>query len=633
VSDRFFYLTTPIYYVNAEPHLGHAYTTILADAMARWHRLAGDRVWFLTGTDEHGDKIAQAAAAAGVSPQAYADRISAVFRETWRRLGISNDDFIRTTEARHERVVQRILQALWDAGEIYLGTYGGQYCFGCERFYTEKEIVDGKCPDHLTPLTWIEEENYFFKMSKYQAWLVDYIQAHADFIRPERYRNEILGFLREPLQDLSISRPRTRLTWGIPLPFDDKYVTYVWFDALINYVSALGGPGDTRYETFWPAVQHLIGKDILKPHAVYWPCMLKAAGLPLYHRLNVHGYWTVEGQKMSKSLGNVIEPVAFAAKFGPVGNDVFRYFVMRENVFGLDSDFSETAVVARLNADLANDLGNLASRASTLIVNFAGGVVPAAGAPAPEDRAVAAAFERALKDAGSAMDEYAFHRALAAFWEFIGVVNRYVDASAPWELKKDPAKQARLAAVLYTLAESLRCLGIVLAPFLPEATAKIRAALGHTGEPALAEAVWGRLQAGARVEKISALFPRVEDKKPSPAAADAAAADGTRISIDEFQKIDLRVGLVLAAEAVPKSRKLLKLRVSLGAEERTVLAGIAEHYRPEELVGKKVVVVANLAPAKLMGIESQGMVLAGEGGQGLGIVTPDRDLPPGAKVK
>jgi len=316
------------------------------------------------------------------------------------------------------------------------------------------------------------------------------------------------------------------------------------------------------------------------------------------------------------------------------GNDVFRYFVMREGVFGLDSDFSETAVVARLNADLANDLGNLASRASTLIVNFAGGVVPAAGASAPEERAVAAAFERALKDAGSAMDEYAFHRALAALWEFVAVVNRYVDASAPWELKKDPAKQARLNAVLYTLAESLRCLGIVLAPFLPDAAAKIRAALGHTGEPALADAVWGRLQAGARVGKVSALFPRVEDKKPSPvAAADAPAAGDARINIDEFQKIDLRVALVLAAEAVPKSRKLLKLRVSLGVEERTVLAGIAEHYRPEDLVGKKVVVVANLAPAKLMGIESQGMVLAGEGGQGLGLVTPERDLPPGAKVK
>ena len=628
VSDRFFYLTTPIYYVNAEPHLGHAYTTILGDAMARWHRLAGDRVWFLTGTDEHGDNIAQTAAKAGVSPQAYADRISSSFRNAWRRLGLSNDDFIRTTEARHKTVVQRILQALWEAGEIYLGTYGGQYCFSCERFYTEKEIVDGKCPDHLRPLTYIEEENYFFKMSKYQQWLIDEIQRRPDMIRPERYRNEILGFLRDPLQDLSISRPRKRLEWGIPLPFDDKYVTYVWFDALINYVSALGGPGDTRYETFWPVVQHLIGKDILKPHAVYWPCMLKAAGLPLYRHLNVHGYWRIGGGKMSKTVGNVVEALALADKYG---NDAFRYFVMREMVFGLDADFSEEAFVARLNADLANDLGNLASRASTLIVNFAAGVVPPAGAPGAEEQTVARALERTVADAGAAMEEYAFQRALTAIWEFVAVVNRYVDASAPWELRKDPAKQPRLNAVLYTLAESLRCLGIVLAPFLPDAAAKIRAALGQTGEPTLAEAVWGRLQAGTRVEKIAALFPRVEDKKPTAAAP--ASDGGARITIDEFQKIDLRVAQVVAAEAVPKSKKLLKLRVSLGTEERTVLAGIAEHYAPADLVGKKVVVVANLQPAKLMGIESQGMVLAGEGAQGLGVVMPDRDLPPGSKVK
>jgi methionyl-tRNA synthetase len=631
VSDRFFYLTTPIYYVNAEPHLGHAYTTIIADAMARWHRLAGDRVWFLTGTDEHGDKIAQAAAKAGISPQANAERVSASFREAWRRLGISNDDFIRTTEPRHEKIVQKILQALWEAGEIYLGRYGGNYCFGCERFYTEKEIVDGKCPDHLTPLTWIEEENYFFKMSKYQTWLIEEIQRRPEMIRPERYRNEILGFLREPLQDLSISRPRTRLEWGIPLPFDDKFVTYVWFDALINYVSALGGPGDTRYETFWPVVEHLIGKDILKPHAVYWPCMLKAAGIPLYRHLNVHGYWRIGGGKMSKSVGNVVEALALADKYG---NDAFRYFVMREMVFGLDADFSEEAFVARLNADLANDLGNLSSRASTLIVNFAGGVVPPASVTGAEEQVVARAFERAVTDARAAMEEYAFQRALSAIWEFIAVVNRYVDASAPWELKKDPAKQPRLHAVLYTLAESLRGLGLVLAPFVPDAAAKIRAALGQTGEPSLAETVWGRMQAGTRVQKIAALFPRVEDKKPAAASTAAQAGDGgARISIDEFQKIDLRVAQVLAAEAVPKSKKLLKLRVSLGTEERTVLAGIAEHYTPADLVGKKVVVVANLQPAKLMGIESQGMVLAGEGGQGLGVIMPDRDLPPGSKVK
>ena len=625
-----FYLTTPIYYVNATPHLGHAYTTIVADAAARWHRLVGDRVWFLTGTDEHGERIAQVAAAAGVTPQAYTDRIAAAFRETWRRLGITNDDFIRTTEPRHRVVVQKILQALWDAGEIYLGRYGGQYCYGCERFYTEKEIVDGKCPDHQTPLTYIEEENYFFKMSQYQGWLIETIERNPELIRPERYRNEILGFLREPLQDLSISRPRARLEWGIPLPFDDKYVTYVWFDALINYVSALGGPGAETFETFWPHVQHLIGKDIVKPHAVYWPCMLKAAGIPLFTRLNVHGYWRIGGSKMSKSVGNVVEALALTEKYG---NDAFRYFVMREMVFGLDADFSEEAFVGRLNADLANDLGNLASRASTLIVNFGGGVVPAA--PPSGTRELATAFEKSLHDVRAAMDEFAFQRALASIWEFVGAVNRYVDTTQPWALAKQSAERARLDAVLYDLAQALHCLGIVLTPFLPDAAAKIRTALGDHAEARLTGSPWGGLRSGTRIEKIPGLFPRVDDRKIPPVtdAGSAAPDGGSRITIDDFAKVDLRVAQVIAAEAVPKSKKLLKLRVSLGTEERTVLAGIAEHYTPGDLVGKKVVVVANLQPAKLMGIESQGMVLAGSTDHGLGVLTLDKDLPPGARVK
>jgi methionyl-tRNA synthetase len=630
VTAETFYLTTPIYYVNATPHLGHAYTTIVADAAARWHRLIGERVWFLTGTDEHGDKIAQAAAASGVSPQAYADRISAVFRDTWQRLGITHDDFIRTTEPRHVVVVQKILQALWDAGEIYLGRYGGQYCYGCERFYTEKEIVDGKCPDHQTALTYIEEENYFFKMSAYQPWLIETIERNPELIRPERYRNEILGFLREPLQDLSISRPRTRLEWGIPLPFDDSYVTYVWFDALINYVSALGGPGDERFQTFWPHAQHVIGKDILKPHAVYWPCMLKAAGLPVFQRLNVHGYWRIGGGKMSKSIGNVVEALALTEKYG---HDAFRYFVMREMNFGLDADFSEDAFVGRLNADLANDLGNLASRASTLIVNFAGGVVPAAPAAAELAGDLGAAFGKTLQDVQAAMDEFAFQRALASVWEFVAAVNRYVDASQPWALAKQPDQRARLDAVLYNLSQALHGLGIVLSPFLPDAAARIRTALGESGAPRLTGSAWGGLRPGARVEKIPGLFPRVEDKKPA-ATPSAGSAEGlARITIDDFAKVDLRVAQVIAAEAVPKSKKLLKLRLSLGSEERTVLAGIAEHYAPGDLVGKKVVVVANLQPARLMGIESQGMVLAGSTDGGLGVLTLDRDLPPGAKVK
>jgi len=467
-------------------------------------------------------------------------------------------------------------------------------------------------------------------MSKYQSWLIEHIERHPDFVRPERYRNEVLGFLRDPLTDLSISRPRRRLEWGIPLPFDDKYVTYVWFDALLNYVSALGGPGDPRFEKYWPHVQHVTAKDIVKPHAIYWPCMLKAAGIPLYQHLNVHGYWTLGGQKISKSIGNLVEALALKEQYG---NDAFRYFVLREMVFGLDADFSEEAFVGRLNADLANDLGNLVSRATTLIVNLGRGVVPELESTSAEEHGVAAAFAKAKAEVAAAMDEFAFQRALASIWEFVGVVNRYVDATQPWALAKDAGKKDQLATVLAALAESLKGLGIMLAPFLPDAAAKIRAALGQAGEPALADAVWGRLAAGTPVQKLSGLFPRIDDKKAQAAASAAAAAEATpRIKIDEFGKVELRVAEVVAAEPLPKSKKLLKLTLSLGQEQRTVVAGIAEHYAPADLLGKKVVIVANLEAAKLMGVESNGMVLAASAGGKLAVLTLERDLPPGSKV-
>jgi methionyl-tRNA synthetase len=642
-----FYLTTPIYYVNDAPHLGHAYTTILADTMTRYRRLAGDDAYFLTGTDEHGDKVAQSAARAGMSPQAQADRNSAEFRRAWDALGLRYSDYIRTTEPRHTKVVQAILGQLWEAGEIYLGKYGGHYCYGCERFYTEKEIVDGKCPDHLTPLTWIEEENYFFRMSTYQRWLIDTIQGRPDLVRPERYRNEVLGFLRDPLLDLSISRPRTRLEWGIPLPFDDKYVTYVWFDALINYLSALGGPGDPRFEKYWPACQHMIAKDILKPHAIYWPCMLAALatahGKPreayLYQHLNVHGYWTIEGQKMSKSLGNVFPAVAPAEKYGV---DAYRYFVLREMVFGLDADFSEAAMVGRLNADLANDLGNLVSRATTLIANHAA----EAGTPGPvtaDEETVVRAAAEARRVLDEAMGEFAFQRGLAAIWDLIGALNRYVDATQPWALAKKPAERPRLDRVLVTLADAVGYLGIVLDPFVPEAAAKIRTAVGRTAPPRLADATLGRLERLRPVQKLSGLFPRIGDSKSDKETRKTVAAMETLVGVDEhqpitiaeFSKVQLRVAAVVAAEAVPKSKKLLKLTVSLGSEQRTIVAGIAQHYAPADLVGKKVVVVANLEPATLMGVQSQGMVLAGstDGDGALAVITLDRDLPPGAKVR
>jgi methionyl-tRNA synthetase len=628
MADRTFYLTTPIYYVNSRPHLGHAGATIMADAMCRYRRLRGDRAYFLTGTDEHGDKIAQAAAAAGVTPQAHADTYAAMFRDTWRRLGITNDDFIRTTEPRHQAVVQAILQKLYDAGDIYFGEYGGWYCYGCERFYTEKEIVDGKCPDHQTPLSFIKEKNYFFRMSKYQEWLIRHLEDHPGFIQPERYRNEVLGFLREPLQDLSISRPKARLQWGIPLPFDDEYVTYVWFDALINYVSALGYPDGALYKELWPHAEHLIGKDILVPHGVYWPTMLKAAGIPLYQRLNVHGYWTIGGGKMSKSIGNVVEAFELTDKYG---HDAFRYFLLREMTFGLDASFSEEAFVGRLNADLANDLGNLVSRATTMIVNFGGGRAPQPGPVADEDKAVQAALEQAARGVDESMEDFAFQRALAAIWEFVAVVNRYVDASAPWALAKDPAKRARLDTVLYTLAESLRAISILVDPFLPDAAGKIRAAVGAE-PPRLADLVWGRLAPGAPVQKVSALFPRIETKVSDEAKSAATPSGEGKIPIDDFKKVELRVAEVLAGERVPKSKKLLKLTVKVGEEVRTIVAGIAEHYEPESLVGRRIVIVANLQPATLMGVESNGMVLAASHEGTLSLLSLDKDLPPGSKV-
>ena len=634
-----FYLTTPIYYVNARPHLGHACTTIMADAMCRYRRLRGDRVYFLTGTDEHGERIAQVAAAAGKSPQAYADEIAAVFEETWRRLGITNDDFIRTTEPRHKKVVQEVLQRLYDTGEIYFGEYGGWYCFGCERFYTEKEIVDGKCPDHQTALTFIKEKNYFFKMSKHQDWLIKHLEEHPDFIQPERYRNEVLGFLREPLQDLSISRPKSRVVWGIPLPFDDQYVTYVWFDALLNYYSAVAEPPQEKTRGLWAHVEHLIGKDILKPHGVYWPTMLKAAGIPLYRHLHVHGYWSLGGSKMSKSIGNVVEAFQLTDKYG---HDAFRYFLLREMSFGLDASFSEEALVERLNADLANDLGNLVSRATTLIA--AAGPIGRVTAPLEAaDREIVEAAAAARVAVEQAMRDFAFQKALAGLWAFIGTVNRYVDGSAPWALAKDPARRPRLERVLCTLADSLGFLGILLDPFLPDAARKIREGLGRGEVPVLADAVVGRLGAVPRESRVSGLFPRVDTKAPrsgtpqgegrGQAEGSGSEGSGGKIPIADFQKVELRVAEVLAAERLPKSKKLLNLTIQVGDETRTLVAGVAEHYEPASLVGRKVVIVANLQPATLMGVESNGMVLAASHEGTVSLLTLDKDVPSGSRVK
>jgi methionyl-tRNA synthetase len=628
-----FYITTPIYYVNASPHIGHAYTTIVADVLARYHRMCGDKTFFVTGTDEHGDKIAEAAEKAGITPKEYADKISAQFRALCPELAITNDYFIRTTDVNHMETVRYILQKVYDSGDIYFGSYGGYYCFGCERFLTEKEIVDGKCPEHGREPQYIEEKNYFFKMSKYQDWLIDHIRKNSGFIRPERYRNEALAFLRDPLEDLCISRPKSRLQWGITLPFDENYVTYVWFDALINYVTAIGYPDGDNFKTFWPVAEHLIAKDILKPHGIYWPTMLKAAGIEPFQHLNVHGYWNSDQSKMSKSLGNIVRPLDLKDKYGL---DAFRYFLLRDMVFGLDSNFSEEAFVQRLNSDLANDLGNLVSRSITMAIKYCDGKVPQMN-PAVKDPVLREAVQKAVHEVESSFKDMSLHKALIAIWEFINITNKYIVENEPWSLGKDPANKEKLTAIMYNLIVALRAIAVLLMPFMPQTAEKI---LQQTGvkEPHKLDLASilkdDALTAGNPLIRGESLFPRINQEKEAPAAEKKAALADLKPEIDyeEFTKVDLRAGKILAAEAVPKSSKLLKLKIDIG-EERTIVAGIGKDYSPDELIGKQVVIVANLKPAKLMGVESYGMLLATDTDKGLTILAFDREAKTGAKVR
>jgi methionyl-tRNA synthetase len=653
-----FYITTPIYYVNDVPHIGHAYTTIAADVLARYRRLTGREVLFLTGLDEHGQKVQQAAAKAGTAPQAHCDLLMPQFKNLWTRLHISNDAFIRTTDSAHKTYVQETLQVLFDKDLIYQAEYTGWYCTFDERFWTEKDVVDGLCPDCKRPLERLSESNYFFRMGQYQERLIRYIEAHDAYIQPPSRRNEVLGFLQRPLEDLSVSRPKSRLSWGIELPFDPNYVTYVWFDALMNYISALAylTPAPS-FDKFWPADVHLVGKDILTTHAVYWSTILMALELPLPHTIFAHGWWTVNGEKMSKSRGNVVDPYAVVDEFGA---DAFRYFLLREVPFGYDGDFSRDALIGRLNADLANGLGNLLSRTVTMIERFAQGVVP------PEHAALLEVDNYLQQHAiqlpwvlAIALNNFEFNRALEAIWNLIKVCDQYIDKTAPWTLAKKLEDRPRLETILYRAAETLRLLSLAIYPFMPETAEEMSKQLGaavNFAKPVLEDEVrWGGLPPGTRIAKGKSLFPRIDAThpqgehrvsqesrtQPTPQPASPAAAAGgsapppavQQITIEEFQRLDLKVARVLAAERVPRSDKLIKLQVDLGTEQRQIVAGIGKKYEPEALVGRRIVMVANLKPAKLMGIESQGMVLAAGDKEVGGLVTILEEVEVGTKVK
>ena len=655
MSKNSFYITTPIYYPSDNLHIGHAYCTTIADTVARYHRAKGEDVFFLTGSDEHGLKIQRKAAEKGITPIQYVDAIVANFKKLWKMLNISNNDFIRTSEERHHKVVQAVLQKIYDQGDIYKKNYEGLYCVPCESYWLERQLVDGKCPDCGRPVEKMAEESYFFKLSKYQDRILEYIETHPDFIQPVSRRNEMINFIKQGLEDLCITR--TTFDWGIPVPFDPKHVVYVWFDALLNYFTAIGyGTDEEKFKKFWPANIHLVGKEIVRFHSIIWPIMLMAMGEELPKQVYGHGWLVVDGDKMSKSKGNVIDPIALIEEFGP---DAIRYFLLREITLGSDGNFSRDALINRINADLANDLGNLLHRTVSMIKKYHGGVVTHKEGTEAVDKEFIALVNGTVAGYSDAMDHMELNQAIKDVWNLIGRANKYIDETAPWILAKDPAQAERLQAVMYNLAEALRIIAILIAPFVPVTAPKIYEQLG-LGKPEsffMADAVWGKLATGTKVQKGEPLFPRIEvteagetviaATKKSAAKAikaeapkaeakkeakPAPAADGES-SIDDFAKIDLRVATVVAAERVPKTDKLIKLQVKIGDEERTIVSGIAQHYEPENLIGKNVIVIANLKPAKLRGIESRGMVLAASDGEGNLVLADAPGIASGSKVK
>jgi len=638
-----FYISTPIYYVNDEPHIGHAYTTVIADVLSRFHRLAGDDVLFLTGTDEHGQKVDDAAQKRDMPTQLHVDEMVVRFQNLWKTLNISNDDFIRTTEDRHKRVVTEILQRIYDAGEIYADDYEGWYCIPDERFWTEKDLIDGNCPDCGRPAVHISEKNYFFKMSKYQDWLIEHIETHPNFIRPETRRNEILGFLRQPLGDLCISRPKARLKWGISLPFDKDYVCYVWFDALINYITAPGYlSDDAQFEHWWPASCHLIGKDILTTHCVYWPTMLKAMGVPQPETIMGHGWWLIDEAKMGKSVGNAIRPLDLADKYGV---DAFRYFLTRDMALGQDSNFSEEAFVLRYNTELANELGNLLNRSVVMADRYLDGIVPDVDKTHSALAVLKTQTEQTLNAVSNAIEAMNPNAVLDAIWQLVREANRFVEVQSPWVLAKDEKKRAELEATVYALLETMRQLAVLLFPVIPSKAQEIWQQLGINGSPEDIHVddlkTWGGLDAGLKVAPGDPVFPRIEevdvaDEQKMPEKVEEKEEEKPKedlISFKEFQKLKLRVARIEEAERVEGADRLLRLQISLGDEKRQLVAGIAEHYETDALIGRQIVVVANLEPATIRGVESQGMLLAASGDQGLALLAPDGDIADGAEVR
>lgn len=630
-----YYLTTPLYYTSGKLHIGHAYTTVVADALARYKQLRGYDVCFLTGTDEHGLKVQKNAEAAGKSPQQFVDDLVVSIKDLWRLLDVEYDIFIRTSDPMHKRAVEKIFTRLYEQGDIYKGEYKGLYCVPCEAFWTELQLKDGKCPDCGREVQMVTETSYFFRLSKYQDRLLQHIQQHPEFIQPASRRNEMINnFLKPGLEDLAVSR--TTFRWGIPVPFDQEHVIYVWIDALSNYITALGyGQDDQRWQHYWPADLHLMGKEIVRFHTIIWPILLMALDLPLPKQVFGHGWLLFDNDKMSKSKGNVVDPYVLVDRYG---SDALRYYLLREVNFGADGNYNDELFITRINADLANDLGNLLSRTVAMIERYQDGVLQPASAATPHDQDLLALAARTRAEVERAMDELRFNVALEALMDLAKRANKYIDETTPWILAKQADGREKLNTVLYNLADCLRLTATLLQPFMPRTPEKIWAQLGIDKDAFTSweTAVPGLTPTGLQVRKGEAIFPRIDVsalQEQAPAKKPLNPPLAEEIDIDYFSKVDLRVVEVLSAEPVPKTDRLLKLTVALGDEQRTIVAGIAQHYQPSDLIGKQVVIVANLKPAKLRGIESQGMVLAASDGHTLALLTPETKIENGSKAK